>query len=94
MSCSDLFQANLSILKHTQANQANDNVNDNANENDSVSVSVSVSVNANAMTAQYAVRDPLDPCAADAAPHTHGSPSLSAKRSGDQAAAFCAVSAR
>ena len=92
MSCSDLFQANLSILKHTQANQANDNVNDNANENDSVSVSVSV--NANAMTAQYAVRDPPDPCAAGAAPHTHGSPSLSAKRSGDQAAAFCAVSAR
>ena len=90
MGCSDLFQANLSILKHTQANQANDNVHDNANENDSVSVSV----NANAMTAQYAVRDPPDPCAADAAPHTHSSPSLSTKRSGDQAAAFCAVSAR
>ena len=90
MSGSNLFQANLSILKQTQANQANDNVNDNANENDSVSVSV----NANAMTAQYAVGDPPDPCAAGAARHTHGSPSLSAKRSGDQAAAFCAVSAR
>ena len=88
MSDSNLFQANLSILKQTQANQANDNVNDNANENDSVSV------NANAMTAQYAVGDPLDPCAADAAPHTHSSPSLSTKRSGDQAAAVCAVSAR
>ena len=88
MSGSNLFQANLSILKQTQANQANDNVNDNANENDSVSV------NANAMTAQCAVGDPLDPCAADAAPHTHSSPSLSTKRSGDQAAAFCAVSAR
>ena len=50
MSCSDLFQANLIILKQTQSNQANDNVNDNANENDSVSVSVSVSDNA--MTAQ------------------------------------------
>ena len=82
MSCSDLFQANLIILKQTQSNQANDNVND------------SVSVNANAMTAQCAVGDPLDPCAADAAPHTHISPSLSTKRSGDQAAAFCAVSAR
>lgn len=35
-----------------------------------------------------------DPCAADAAPHTHSALSLSAKRSGDQAAAFCAVSAR
>ena len=35
-----------------------------------------------------------DPCAAGAAPPTHSSPSLSAKRSGDQAAAFCAVSAR
>ena len=68
MSCSDLFQANLIILKQTQSNQANDNVNDNANENDSVSV------NANAMTAQCAVGDPPDPCAADAAPHTHGSP--------------------
>ena len=85
-----VVQANLSILKQTQANQANDNVNDNdtANEN------VNVSVNANAMTAQCAVGDPLDPCAADAAPHTHSSPSLSTKRSGDQAAAFCAVSAR
>ena len=47
-------QANLSILKQTQANQANDNVNDNdtANENDSASV------NANAVTAQCAVGDP------------------------------------
>ena len=35
-----------------------------------------------------------DPCAVDAAPHTHSALSLSAKRSGDQAAAFCAVSAR
>ena len=35
-----------------------------------------------------------DPCAADAAPHTHSALSLSAKRSGNQAAAFCAVSAR
>ena len=78
MSCSDLFQANLSILKHTQANQANDNVNDNANENDSVSVSVSV--NANAMTAQYAVRDPLDPCAARAARHTHNTHAFSAHK--------------
>ena len=58
-----MVQANLSPLKQTQANQANDNVNDNdtANEN--------VSVNANAMTAQCAVGDPLDPCAADAARH-------------------------
>ena len=88
MSCSDLFQANLIILKQTQSNQANDNVNDNANENDSVSV------NANAMPAQCAVWDPLDPCAARAARHTHSSPSLSAKRSGDQAAAFCVISAR
>ena len=48
MSCSDLFQANLIILKQTQSNQANDT----ANENDSASV------NANAVTAQCAVGDP------------------------------------
>ena len=88
------FIENRTVISETEENPTepqkadNDNVNDNANENDSVSV------NANAMTAQCAVGDPLDPCAADAAPHTHSSPSLSTKRSGDQAAAFCAVSAR
>ena len=74
MSGSNLFQANLSILKQTQANQANDNVNDNANENDSVSV------NANAMTAQYAVGDPPDLCAAGAARHTHNTHASSAHK--------------
>ena len=80
MSGSDLFQANLSLLKQTQANQANDNVNDNDNANENDSVSVSVIANANAMTAQCAIGDPLDPCAADAAPHTHNTHTFSAHK--------------
>ena len=149
-----MVQANLSPLKHPQANQPNDNEKDGE----------SVSVNANTTTAQCAVEDPgrslcsfrcttrtksilfsgksgiatnslanlanlakdnvnakatataterekvsvsdkdisarcaegapVGACAADAAPHTSPSHSLSTTRSDDQAAAFCALSAR